>query len=229
MRVYKNINGAWIQQGADIDGEAVGDFSGYSISLSEDGSIVAIGAYRNAGNVPLSNIGHVRVYSSCSQFNRFLNAILSAMKYGSKKVYICHKGESTLQVTYPALLEHLYHGDYLGQCGKANCDGLQLRSSEMDDYFVEEESESIDQGIVIFPNPAENMLNIKLPTSLDKPIQIQVINSLGQVLLRELIATSKNDKPGISINIQSIPEGYYFLSASCEEFKEIKPFMKRRY
>ncbi|MFT4875950.1 MAG: Flp pilus assembly pilin Flp [Bacteroidia bacterium] len=61
VRIYKNISGTWTQVGSDIDGEAVGDGSGYSVSLSSDGSIVAIGARNNDGNG--SNAGHVRVYS----------------------------------------------------------------------------------------------------------------------------------------------------------------------
>ncbi len=43
MRVYEYSGGAWTQRGSDIDGEAVFDNSG-SVSLSADGSIVAIGA-----------------------------------------------------------------------------------------------------------------------------------------------------------------------------------------
>ena len=35
----------WEQIGADIDGEGVDDLSGYSVSLSSDGAIVAIGAH----------------------------------------------------------------------------------------------------------------------------------------------------------------------------------------
>ncbi len=62
VRVYQNISGTWTQIGSDIDGEAVGDGSGYSVSLSADGYIVAIGAPYNAGND--SNSGHVRVYKN---------------------------------------------------------------------------------------------------------------------------------------------------------------------
>jgi hypothetical protein len=51
----------WNRLGADIDGAATNDSSGYSVSLSSDGSIVAIGAYLNDGT-GLSNSGHVRVY-----------------------------------------------------------------------------------------------------------------------------------------------------------------------
>ena len=64
VRIYKNISGTWTQVGADIDGEAVFDRSGYSVSLSSDGSTVAIGAYGNDGNG--SNAGHVRIYKNIS-------------------------------------------------------------------------------------------------------------------------------------------------------------------
>ena len=50
----------WNQLGGDIDGEAAGDQSGYSVSLSSDGTIVAIGATGNDGNG--SNSGQVRVF-----------------------------------------------------------------------------------------------------------------------------------------------------------------------
>jgi hypothetical protein len=61
VRVYDlTSGGAWVKVGADIDGEAAGDKSGYSLSLSSDGSRVAIGAYFNDGTG--SDAGHTRVY-----------------------------------------------------------------------------------------------------------------------------------------------------------------------
>ena len=51
---------SWNQLGDDIEGEAVGDISGSSVSLSSDGRTVAIGAFLNDGNG--ENSGHVRVY-----------------------------------------------------------------------------------------------------------------------------------------------------------------------
>ena len=50
MRIYQYINSSWQQLGTDIDGEAADDYSGYSVSLSADGSTVAIGAPSNDGN-----------------------------------------------------------------------------------------------------------------------------------------------------------------------------------
>ena len=60
VRVYDYDSSTWVQVGGDIDGEAVGDQSGQSVSLSSDGSLVAIGATLNAGGS--SDAGHVRIY-----------------------------------------------------------------------------------------------------------------------------------------------------------------------
>jgi len=62
VRVYQ-YNGVdtWVQLGTDIDGEAAGDQSGYSVSLSSDGKTVAIGAVGNDGNGVAA--GHVRIYN----------------------------------------------------------------------------------------------------------------------------------------------------------------------
>lgn len=60
VRIYQNQNGIWVQLGMDINGEGEGDFSGFPVSLSSDGMIVAIGAYANSQNG--SHSGHVRVF-----------------------------------------------------------------------------------------------------------------------------------------------------------------------
>ena len=51
---------SWVQIGQDINGENSGDFSGESISINSNGTIVAIGARNNDSNGV--NSGHVRVY-----------------------------------------------------------------------------------------------------------------------------------------------------------------------
>jgi len=62
VRVYRlNDDSKWIPLGDDIDGEAVKDESGSSVSLSSDGETIAIGAKYNDGNGTRS--GHVRVYT----------------------------------------------------------------------------------------------------------------------------------------------------------------------
>ena len=69
VRIYQYNGSLWNQLGQDIDGEGANNFSGKSVSLSSNGTIVAIGAHRNDGNGSFS--GHVRVY----QLNTYLESI----------------------------------------------------------------------------------------------------------------------------------------------------------
>lgn len=55
------FNGAnWTPKGPDIDGEAASDNSGWSVSLSDDGNVIAVGAYKNQGNG--NEAGQARVF-----------------------------------------------------------------------------------------------------------------------------------------------------------------------
>ena len=54
-----DTTGSWTQRGADIDGEAAGDESGWSTVMSNDGNTISISAPRNDGAGDDS--GHVRI------------------------------------------------------------------------------------------------------------------------------------------------------------------------
>jgi len=62
VRIYKNVSGIWMQVGEDIDAEGSGNYFGYSVSLSADGSRVAIGGPGSNGGG--WNSGHVRVFEN---------------------------------------------------------------------------------------------------------------------------------------------------------------------
>jgi len=53
--------GTWKQVGQDIAGEAIGDVFGQSVSISDDGKTIAVGAPYNDGKNG-ENSGHVRIY-----------------------------------------------------------------------------------------------------------------------------------------------------------------------
>ncbi len=63
VRVYQYGGGVWTQLGVAIDGEAMEDQSGYSVSLNADGTVVAVGALFNDG-INGADSGHVRVWHS---------------------------------------------------------------------------------------------------------------------------------------------------------------------
>ena len=71
VRVYKynSTISSYAQIGMDINGEAAGDWFGYSVSISADGATFVVGAPLNDGNG--INAGHVRVYKYNSTINSY--------------------------------------------------------------------------------------------------------------------------------------------------------------
>jgi hypothetical protein len=57
---YSSTSKKWVQIGADINGEAPGDQSGYAVAMSADGKTLAVGALLNDEHG--TDSGHVRVY-----------------------------------------------------------------------------------------------------------------------------------------------------------------------
>ncbi len=64
VRIYQYSSNAWSQLGSDINGEAGGDESGWSVSMNGIGDRVAIGAWGNDGTA--GRAGHVRIYQYSS-------------------------------------------------------------------------------------------------------------------------------------------------------------------
>ncbi|MES2864243.1 MAG: T9SS type A sorting domain-containing protein [Bacteroidota bacterium] len=64
-KIYTYTSGNWVQKGNTINGEWAYDLSGVSVSLSFDGSVVAIGAPVNNNGVSGTHpyAGHVRVFN----------------------------------------------------------------------------------------------------------------------------------------------------------------------
>jgi hypothetical protein len=60
VRIYAWGASGWVQAGADLDGEAAGDWAGHSVSLSANGQTVAIAAMLDNHN---KGPGKVHVYS----------------------------------------------------------------------------------------------------------------------------------------------------------------------
>ncbi|OSY88335.1 hypothetical protein WH52_06110 [Tenacibaculum holothuriorum] len=110
VRAYKYENGNWLKIGNNINGEAAYDSSGRSISISSDGSIIAIGAGGNDDNG--TNSGHVRIFdfSEVLSVNNYLSFNTSLYPNPAKdKVYI------DLQFYQKTDLDNLHLYDILGK------------------------------------------------------------------------------------------------------------------
>jgi hypothetical protein len=117
VRVYEWNGSAWVRRGIDIDGEAAGDQSGYSVSLSADGSVVAIGEIYNDGN-GTTNSGHVRVYKYEDGFPDFSVKNISLIKSSDVNNIV-------LGVSYDSTIPDTD----INQIDTINC-SLQTRSSQ---------------------------------------------------------------------------------------------------
>ncbi|RUT70625.1 T9SS C-terminal target domain-containing protein [Flavobacterium cupreum] len=100
VSIFKNVEGVWISIG-NIYGESKGDFSGKSVALSDDGSIVAVGAYNKNGAVLKS--GQVRVYQNVggnwTQIGSEINGAASNDEFG--KMVVLSADGTTLAIGAP--------------------------------------------------------------------------------------------------------------------------------
>jgi hypothetical protein len=75
---------------------------------------------------------------------------------------------------------------------------------------------------LLYPNPASNILNIQFQFSNTKPYQIQLINSLGQVLIKRNQIKGDNL---ITLNISDIPFGIFYIEFSSNDFRQVLRFV----
>ena len=110
VKIYKNIGGTWTQIGQSINGEAELDRCGEAetISLSSNGTSIAIGARYNDGNG--DNSGHVRVFdlSSVLSISEFQNFTFNLYPNPTKNQF-------TIQLNTNSLLEKVTIYNTLGQ------------------------------------------------------------------------------------------------------------------
>ncbi|MCE7992289.1 MAG: T9SS type A sorting domain-containing protein [Roseivirga sp.] len=62
VRVYRYNGTSWLQAGGDIDGEHTDDYGGWSLSISDDGNVLAFGSLASAGD-DSGNGGQIEVFT----------------------------------------------------------------------------------------------------------------------------------------------------------------------
>lgn len=190
VRVYQNISGTWTQVGADIDGEAARDYSGCAVSLSADGSILAIGAESNDGNG--NNSGHVRIFKNVSGTWTQVGVDIDGESQGDASgtsVSLNFDG-SIVAIGAPWNAEN---GNISGQ--------VRVFEYALSQSIV---SQLANQNSVsIYPNPTSGILNFDFAAST-----IQKITILG-ILGREI--TSDHSLTNNSIDLSNFENGIYVI------------------
>ncbi|REG96375.1 T9SS type A sorting domain-containing protein [Flavobacterium aquicola] len=201
VRVYKNVLGTWTKIGADIDGETYNDNSGWSVSLSSDGTVLAIGTPHNAGNGVQS--GSVRVYQNISGTWTKIGTDIDGERagdYSGISISISGNG-TTLAIGSPANDDS---GDTVGSVRVFDLSAL-LETALSSDSFVL-------ANFSVYPNPASELVNISLQEDLILE-KVNVYNIIGKLV--------KTEKKSV-ISVSSLAKGNYFFEVITNKGKAVK-------
>lgn len=232
VRVFEYISGGWTQIGQDIDGKMAGDFSGTVVSLSADGSVVAIGA----PSATASNLGHVRVFKNIAGVWTQIGNDIAGGITGKISIALSGDGDTLIVSSNGVYRSKLYRnvsGNWveittIGTIGNffsvaLSSDGTIAAISSphsssnrgittLYDVSNLSNNDFVSQNFNIYPNPTSDILNISLENNLVLE-QVTIYNNLGQVVK---IAT-KN-----VIEISQLAKGLYFVEVTTNQGKASK-------
>jgi len=189
-----------VQIGDDIDGEASGDISGESISISSDGTRVVIGAYGNDGNGSAS--GHARVYeyinSIWTQLGEDING-LEAFSYFGFSVDISLDG-NTIVIGTKINNINASQNFYVGVYKFINNDWIQLGANITNDNSNGSgDSVSINSDGSIVAIGTRSISNNKGHVRV-----FQYVNDNWLQIGTNILGEDSGDSSGYSISLNSV-------------------------
>ena len=195
VRVYKNNSGNWVKIGQDIDGEAVENISGYSVSLSSDGTVLAIGAPGGFSN----KSGYIRIYKNISgswvKMGQGIDGKIGGENFG-RSVSLSADGKKVVVGAF----SNSDNGNLSGQVRVYEISGM-LSNNEF-----------VQQNFNIYPNPTSDILNISLENNLVLE-EVTIYNNLGQVVKKASESV---------IDVSQLAKGLYFVEVTTNQGKATK-------
>jgi choice-of-anchor B domain-containing protein len=76
--------------------------------------------------------------------------------------------------------------------------------------------------LVVYPNPAHDNLTVKFNDLKDQDAKLTLINSLGQIVIEESLASDCCTK---DLNVSGLSKGIYFLQVTGNSVREVKKIM----
>lgn len=197
VRIYQNIAGTWTQIGQEINGENSMDSFGQGVSLSSDGTIIAIGAGGSSNN--FSRDGHVKIYKNTS--NNWVQIGIDIIGDEEKDYF----GET---VALSAAGDRLIVGATT-QANSLTKKGYvkvyDLTDALSTDNFAK-------PNFNIYPNPAKDIIHVALEDELQLE-NVVIYNNLGQKVQTVNQST---------IDVTSLAKGLYFIEVHTNQGKASK-------
>ena len=199
IRVFKNISNTWTQIGSDIIGESIDDKFGTSISLSADGTILAIGS-------PDIGIG-----GSATIFKNNANVwmpIGNSMNADEQGDVFCFDNGMCLSSDGSTLaMGSVISNIYLGEVKVFDLTNV-----------LSLENLKPKETVVIYPNPTNSILNINSNVTISS---IELYDIQGRTLETNFV----NEMTSL-IDISSKPNGIYLLKIITEQGNKVERIIK---
>ena len=203
VRIFDWNGTAWVQNGDAIYGDGISVYSGHSVALSDNGSILAIGAIQGTGpiNEFTKQQGQVRIYegeclvstAAVTQSDNILTAIANA----SYQWIDCNNGNQPIPNAIGQFFVAQNTGSYAVQITENGC----TQTSACIDVLVTSVTNETISNFYVFPNPTNNIITINAHQIIKK---IHVIDITGKYVL--------NINNSNTADLSSIAPGLYNLA-----------------
>jgi hypothetical protein len=203
VRIFDWNGNAWVQNGDPIYGDGASVYFGHSVGLSDNGSILAIGAIQGTGplNKFISQQGQVRIYegeclvstAAVTQSDNILTAIANA----NYQWLDCNNGNQPIPNANEQVFVAPNPGSYAVQITENGC----TQTSACFDVVVTLLKNETESNFFVFPNPTNNVITVKS----DQVIQeIQVLDIAG----KSVLSINNSNTADISV----LAPGIYYLN-----------------
>jgi hypothetical protein len=203
VRIFDWDGNAWVQNGDPIYGDGISVYSGHSVGLSDNGSVLAIGAIQGTGpiNEFTNQQGQVRIYegeclvstSAVTQNENTLTAVANA----SYQWINCNNGNQPIPDATEQVFVVQNPGSYAVQITENGC----IQTSACIDVLVTSLKNETISNFFVFPNPTNNIIKVNSGQSIQR-IYVQDVSG------KTVLITSNSNTADLS----NIAPGLYFLA-----------------
>ena len=175
-----------------------------------NGKLYAVGDFTIAGGIPAEYIASWDGTNWCGLGSTFDNLIGTGCEY--KDTLFVGGGFQTIDGDTIIHIAQWIGGNYTAVCG--NTTGLQ-------------ENNLPDFSMQVFPNPANDLLSIKLKNVSEKHFDIKIVDVLGQTMIekKEEDVSGNFEK---QVDISTLSEGIYMVIVSVGEKKSVERIVVQR-
>ena len=221
VRVY-DLSGSWNQAGGDLTGTSTADKFGTSVSVSEDGSRVSVGA---------SSTSEVTIHewdASSQVWNTLCSTIESPVSFDNfgASHAITDQG-SMVVIGAPA------DDETASNSGKVYVYQLSVPNSYR--KFVEAPESELpsvqvnNSNMLIYPNPHQGFgsATLELNLAADAPVQVQAYDISGRLITNLFNGNLTGGKQTIPLNVSNWESGIYLITVNTNGQLETTKFVKR--